>query len=156
MPSPPLPLLPRFVVVDLSLLFKQRHCHRCRSLLIRRVCDGGRREVVRVSGSVDILNNNLAGTIDVDNFSLSLKWSQVGKFHMSLIQSLMWTLIKTVALPYANTRLRKGFPLPLISGFTLQSASITYVNSRVLICSDVVFRDAYNFEPLGLYNYWRR
>ncbi|KAK9151477.1 hypothetical protein Syun_009786 [Stephania yunnanensis] len=112
--------------------------------------------VVRVSGSVDILNNNLAGTIDVDDFSLSLKWSQVGKFHMSLIQSLMWTLIKTVALPYANTRLRKGFPLPIISGFTLQSASITYVDSRILICSDVVFKDEYNFEPLGLYNYWRR
>ncbi|KAG6510347.1 hypothetical protein ZIOFF_028357 [Zingiber officinale] len=42
--------------------------------------------VVDVSGVVAISGNNLAGQVGLDSFSLSLIWSDVGKFHMNLIQ----------------------------------------------------------------------
>ncbi|KAK4279171.1 hypothetical protein QN277_016919 [Acacia crassicarpa] len=97
--------------------------------------------VIRASGSVKINGNNLAGTIGLDDFAMSLKWSNVGNLRMYLIQPIVWTLIQTVALPYANSHLSKGFPLPIIHGFTLQNAEIILSSSRVTVCSDVVFAE---------------
>ncbi|CAA6670821.1 unnamed protein product [Spirodela intermedia] len=75
-----------------------------------------------------------------DDFTLTLKWSNIGNFHMYLIQvhssfiklfilsSLELETIKfggdavflnNVVVPYVNSRLRVGFPLPIIHGFTL-------------------------------------
>ncbi|THU47618.1 hypothetical protein C4D60_Mb09t17500 [Musa balbisiana] len=42
--------------------------------------------VVSVSGVVEISGNNLAGQVELDDFTLTLKWSDVGNFHMYLIQ----------------------------------------------------------------------
>ncbi|XP_028758009.1 putative BPI/LBP family protein At1g04970 [Neltuma alba] len=97
--------------------------------------------VIQGSGSVKINGNNLAGTIGLDDFAMSLKWSNIGNLRMYLIQPVVWTLIQTVALPYANSHLSKGFPLPIIHGFTLQNAEIILSNSRVTVCSDVVFAE---------------
>ncbi|XP_054797834.1 putative BPI/LBP family protein At1g04970 [Prosopis cineraria] len=97
--------------------------------------------VIQASGSVKINGNNLAGTIGLNDFSMSLKWSNVGNLRMYLIQPVVWTLIQTVFLPYANSHLSKGFPLPIIHGFTLQNAEIILSNSRVTVCSDVVFAE---------------
>lgn len=97
--------------------------------------------VISASGSVDISGNMLVGSVGLDDFTLSLKWSKIGKIHVSLIQTVMWTFLKTVATPYVNARLRKGFPLPIIRGFTLQNADIVLYDSVVSICSDVVFED---------------
>ncbi|KAG1327313.1 putative BPI/LBP family protein [Cocos nucifera] len=44
--------------------------------------------VVSVSGVVDISGNNLTGRAELDDFTLNLKWSKVGNFHMYLIQFL--------------------------------------------------------------------
>ncbi|KAF9587930.1 hypothetical protein IFM89_006184 [Coptis chinensis] len=100
--------------------------------------------VISASGSVEISRNMLVGSVGLDDFTLSLKWSNIGKFHMSLIQSVVWTFLKTVATPYVNSRLKKGFPLPIVRGFTLQGADIAYDNSLITICSDVVFKDSYS------------
>ncbi|KAF6144973.1 hypothetical protein GIB67_013324 [Kingdonia uniflora] len=95
--------------------------------------------VISASGSVKIRGNNLSGSLKLDGFTLSLKWSKIGNFHLHLIQSVTRTFIKTVALPYANLRLTKGFPLPILRGFTLQNAEILCSYSKILICSDVEF-----------------
>ncbi|KAJ4975597.1 hypothetical protein NE237_000703 [Protea cynaroides] len=95
--------------------------------------------VITASGSVDISGNNLVGSVELVDFTMSLKWSKVGDFHMNLIQSAMRTFLKTVFLPYANLHLRRGFPLPIIRGFTLQNADIFCASSQILVCSDVVF-----------------
>ncbi|OVA20051.1 Lipid-binding serum glycoprotein [Macleaya cordata] len=101
--------------------------------------------MVSASGSAEISRNNLGGSVDLDDFTLALKWSKIGNFHMYLIQSVMWTFIKTVALPYANSHLRKGFPLPIVRGFTLQNADLLYTDSRIMICSDVAFTGSLPF-----------
>lgn len=98
--------------------------------------------VIRASGSVKIIGNNLAGSIGLEDFAMSLKWSNIGNLRMYLIQPIVWTLIQTVALPYANSHLSKGFPLPIIHGFTLQNAEISLSSSRITVCSDVVFTEA--------------
>lgn len=111
--------------------------------------------VIRGSGSVKVVQNNLAGSLQLDDFTMQLKWSQIGKLHMYLIQPVVWTLIETVCLPYANSRLGKGFPLPIIHGFTLQNAEIVFSDSAVTVCSDVTFTDSYNHSSsLGYPNRW--
>ncbi|WOH05785.1 hypothetical protein DCAR_0625206 [Daucus carota subsp. sativus] len=108
--------------------------------------------VIRGSGSVKVVKNNLAGSLQLDDFTMEQKWSQIGKLHMYLIQPIVWTLIETVCLPYANSRLGKGFPLPIIHGFTLQNAEIVFSDSAVSVCSDVTFTDSYNLRSLGYLN----
>ncbi|MCL7032343.1 hypothetical protein MKW94_029402 [Papaver nudicaule] len=95
--------------------------------------------IVKASGYAKITENNLGGHIDMEDFDLSLKWSKIGNFHMHLIESLMRTFIKTAALPYANSRLTKGFPLPIFRGFTLQNADLIYRRSKIMISTDVGF-----------------
>ncbi|KAJ9560859.1 hypothetical protein OSB04_006019 [Centaurea solstitialis] len=92
------------------------------------------------TGSVEVIENNLAGHLKLDDFTMSLKWSKIGTLHMFLIQPVMWTLIETVFVPYANARLGKGFPLPIINGFTLQNAEITSSDSRITVCSNVIYQ----------------
>ncbi|XP_057726917.1 putative BPI/LBP family protein At1g04970 [Arachis stenosperma] len=98
--------------------------------------------VIRASGLVKVNGNNLIGAVKLDDFSMSLKWSTIGNLRMYLVQPVVWTLIETVFLPYANLHLSKGFPLPIIHGFTLQEAEIILSDSRITVCSDVSFSDS--------------
>lgn len=41
---------------------------------------------ISASGFVEVSGNNLAGEAGLDDFTLSLKWSKVGNFHMYLVQ----------------------------------------------------------------------
>ncbi|ERN01662.1 putative BPI/LBP family protein At1g04970 [Amborella trichopoda] len=99
--------------------------------------------VVSCSGSVEILKNNLTGQAGYGDFRLQLKWSKVGNFHMYLIQAAVRVLLADVFVPYVNSRLRNGFPLPIIHGFTLSNADIIYADSRVVVCTDVEHTDAF-------------
>ncbi|KAJ1389021.1 Lipid-binding serum glycoprotein, C-terminal [Sesbania bispinosa] len=92
--------------------------------------------VIQASGLVKINGNNLVGAVRLDDFAMSLKWSNIGNLRMHLIQPIVWTLIETVFLPYANAHLSKGLPLPIIHGFTLQNADIILSTSSIAVCSD--------------------
>ncbi|KAF5482545.1 hypothetical protein F2P56_003103 [Juglans regia] len=97
--------------------------------------------IIRGSGLVKIAGNNLAGSVKLNDFTMSLKWSNIGNLRLYLIQPVMWTLIQTVFLPYANSHLAKGFPLPIIHGFTLYDADIICSDSRIIVCSDVSYKN---------------
>ncbi|GMG98724.1 hypothetical protein Nepgr_000564 [Nepenthes gracilis] len=99
---------------------------------------------IQATGSVKILSNYLVGSVKLDDFTMSLKWSKIGNLRMRLIQPVVWTLIQTVFLPFANTRLGKGFPLPIIRGFTLENAGISFSNSSIVVCSDVAYEKSYD------------
>ncbi|XP_068635457.1 putative BPI/LBP family protein At1g04970 [Aristolochia californica] len=103
---------------------------------------------VRASGFVEVSGNNLAGQAGLDGFTLTLQWSKVGNFHMFLIEKVMHVLLKDVALPFVNSRLRKGFPLPIIHGFMLENADILFSPSRIVVCSDVAYIPSHNRMPL--------
>lgn len=53
----------------------------------------------------------------------------------------MWVFLKDVAVPYVNARFRKGFPLPVIRGFSLEDADISCSSSRIVVCSNVAYTD---------------
>lgn len=65
----------------------------------------------------------------------------------SLVQGVVRIFLNTVLIPYLNLQLRRGFPLPIIHGFTLQNASILPTSSVMIVCSDVVFN-----ESISLYS----
>ncbi|XP_059452056.1 putative BPI/LBP family protein At1g04970 [Corylus avellana] len=104
--------------------------------------------VIRASGLVKIAGNNLAGSVKLNDFTMSLKWSNIGNLRLYLIQPVMWTIIQTVFLPYANSHLGKGFPLPIIHGFTLHNALIICSDSRIIVCGDVAYKESNNFSQL--------
>uniref|UniRef100_A0A2P2KZ28 Putative BPI/LBP family protein At1g04970 isoform X2 n=1 Tax=Rhizophora mucronata TaxID=61149 RepID=A0A2P2KZ28_RHIMU len=95
--------------------------------------------VIRGSGSVSISGNKIGGSVKLNDFSLSLKWSDIGNLRLFLVQPVLWTIIETVFLPYVNAHLGQGFPLPIIHGFTLQNAKSICSCSKITVCGDVSF-----------------
>ncbi|MBA0802820.1 hypothetical protein Gohar_013090 [Gossypium harknessii] len=106
-------------------------------------------KVISGTGSVKIMGNNLGGSVKLDDLAMSLKWSKIGNLRMYLIQPVMWTLVQTVGIPYANSYLGKGFPLPIIHGFTLQNAEIIFSSSKVTVCSNVSYSESDNLNQEG-------
>lgn len=98
---------------------------------------------VDVSGFFEISGNSLTGKAELNDFSLSLKWSEVGNFHVSLILGIVRIFLKTVFFPMVNSVLRHGLPLPIIRGFTLWDACLVTSNSRIFISSDVIYMNPY-------------
>ncbi|KNA22489.1 hypothetical protein SOVF_033760, partial [Spinacia oleracea] len=97
--------------------------------------------VVSASGSVEISGNNLTGGIELNKFDLSVKWSKIGNLETDMIEPIISEVLKDVLLPHLNLFLIKGFPLPLIHGFTLKDAEIVYSDSMITVCSDVSFTE---------------
>ncbi|AAF40464.1 ESTs gb/T76367 and gb/AA404955 come from this gene [Arabidopsis thaliana] len=98
--------------------------------------------MIRGSGALRVMGNNLGGSVSLEDFSMSLKWSNIGNLHLHLLQPIVWTVIQTVFVPYANDHLEKGFPLPIMHGFTLQNAEIICSESEITVCSDVAYLDS--------------
>ncbi|CAA7054088.1 unnamed protein product [Microthlaspi erraticum] len=98
--------------------------------------------VIQASGALKVMGNNLGGSVKLEDFSMSLKWSNIGNLHLHLLQPIVKTVIQTVFVPYANEHLEKGFPLPIIRGFTLESAEIICSSSEITVCSDVAYLDS--------------
>ncbi|XP_010542995.1 PREDICTED: putative BPI/LBP family protein At1g04970 [Tarenaya hassleriana] len=105
--------------------------------------------VVSGSGSLKVTGNNLGGSVRLEDFAMSLKWSNIGNLHLHLIQPIIWTVIQTVFVPYVNTRLEKGFPLPIIHGFSLRNAEIIFSSSEIAVCSDVTYLDSFRLVQLS-------
>ncbi|KAJ1259135.1 hypothetical protein BS78_10G130600 [Paspalum vaginatum] len=98
--------------------------------------------VVSASGIVETSGNKVYGRVGLDNFSLALKWSKIGNFHMSLIQGVIRVFLNTVCMPYLNSRLGNGFILPVVQGFTLKDVYVVTSAQQLTLCSDVAFTNA--------------
>ncbi|KAI3717918.1 hypothetical protein L1987_69840 [Smallanthus sonchifolius] len=100
---------------------------------------------IEASGFAGISLSTLAGGISLSKLTMSLKWSQIGTLHMTLVQYAMSTLIKTVIVPVVNLRLKVGYSLPDYHGYGLQNASIVYGDSKIFVCSNIAH--AYEHIP---------
>ncbi|CAK8565662.1 unnamed protein product [Lathyrus sativus] len=94
---------------------------------------------ISASCSVEILGNNIAGRIRLQNFSAYLKWSKIGKLRIHLIQSLISSALKTVVLPYLNRQLKSGYPLPTIDDYGFQNSIVLYNYPWISVCTDASF-----------------
>ncbi|CAI9784121.1 unnamed protein product [Fraxinus pennsylvanica] len=92
-----------------------------------------------ISSSIfaEISENSLTGSVKLNDFTMSLKWSEIGDLHVHLVKTVMSTMLKTVIVPYINLQLWKGFPLPSFHGYKLQNAQIFCSDSWIFICSDL-------------------
>ncbi|KAK7371969.1 hypothetical protein VNO80_05336 [Phaseolus coccineus] len=103
------------------------------------------------SCAAEILGNNLAGWLKLKKFSTYLKWSKIGKLHMNLIQSVTSSVLKTVLIPYLNSQLMRGIPLPILNDFALEDARILYAPPWITVSSDVSFLGDYYHKQLPAY-----
>ncbi|KAJ3677612.1 hypothetical protein LUZ60_003336 [Juncus effusus] len=102
--------------------------------------------VVSVSGSAEVAGNNIISKAELNDFSLELKWSNVGNFHMSLIKGTIRLFLKRICIPYLNKYLKEGFPLPIIHGFTLENAYILMPSAKIIVGSDVTFNESVSVD----------
>ncbi|CAM0905682.1 unnamed protein product [Alopecurus aequalis] len=98
--------------------------------------------VVSASGAVEASGNKVYGRVELDDFSLSLKWSKIGNFHMSLIQGVIRVFLNTACMPYLNSRLGHGFILPVVHGFTLKDVDVVTSPEQLTLCSNITFANA--------------
>jgi len=101
---------------------------------------------VAVSGAAAVSGNNLGGRVELDYFSFTLKWSRVGKLHTVLVQNVLRIFLKHLFVPYVNSYLEQGFPLPIIKGFSIRDAYILTSFSKLIVSCDVTF-----IEPGALF-----
>ncbi|XP_024015782.1 putative BPI/LBP family protein At3g20270 [Eutrema salsugineum] len=93
--------------------------------------------VLNVACSAEIVENNLAGSLRLIDFNATMKWSRLGELQANYIQDVTSKVLEALFLPYVNTRLKRGFPLPFPHGFTIKNTEIVYAKSGVRICSDI-------------------
>ncbi|KAL3508435.1 hypothetical protein ACH5RR_027836 [Cinchona calisaya] len=93
--------------------------------------------VISAAAYPEISSNALAGSLRLNEFTMSEEWSKIGNLHMYFIQPMISTLLRTVVLPYINVKLNKGFPLPHFHGYGLTNSQLLCTDSRLMICSDV-------------------
>ncbi|CAH8328994.1 unnamed protein product [Eruca vesicaria subsp. sativa] len=90
-----------------------------------------------VAGTAEIAENNLAGSLKLKGFNATMTWSKLGDLQANYIQDVASTILESLFLPYVNTRLKRGFPLPFTHGFKIKNTEIVYVENGVMVCSDV-------------------
>ncbi|KAL0743107.1 hypothetical protein Bca4012_084620 [Brassica carinata] len=95
--------------------------------------------VLEVAGTAEIAENNLAGSLRLKGFNATMTWSKLGDLQANYIQDVASTILESLFLPYVNTRLKRGFPLPFTHGFKIKNTEIAYVENGVMVCSDVAF-----------------
>ncbi|XP_022940640.1 putative BPI/LBP family protein At1g04970 isoform X2 [Cucurbita moschata] len=98
---------------------------------------------VTASFSPVILEKNLVGHVTLEDLSLSLKWSKIGRIHLYLIERTLVGLIKTVVVPFVDLYLLKGVPLPSFHGLALEDVEMAFNSSRIIICSDVALSEGF-------------
>ncbi|CAL5402709.1 unnamed protein product [Camellia sinensis] len=135
--------------------------------------NGNGNMVINLSGYPEISRNNLAGSVKLNDLTLSLKWSTIGSLHIHLLQPQNWlqglgpfaldcslskhtlpaieAVLKTVLVPYVNLLLWEGVPLPDLLGYTLHNAKFSYIDSRIIVCSDIASLEQHKLDALVVY-----
>ncbi|KAG7577971.1 Lipid-binding serum glycoprotein N-terminal [Arabidopsis thaliana x Arabidopsis arenosa] len=93
--------------------------------------------VLSVACSTEIIKNNLTGSLRLNDFNATMKMSKIGEFQSNYVQAATSRILEALFLPYVNTRLKRGFPLPIPGDFTINNIKIVYVRSGILVCTDI-------------------
>ncbi|KAL2613523.1 hypothetical protein R1flu_025215 [Riccia fluitans] len=75
---------------------------------------------------------NISAQATLNDLTVALKWSNVGNFPVLLVQATVKTIVKDVVLPLLNLNLRRGFPVPVVAGVTLQNSDLRYEDGYIL------------------------
>eukprot|EP00898_Chlorokybus_atmophyticus_P004391 jgi/Chlat1/4953/Chrsp32S00377 len=95
--------------------------------------------VVDLEGRARVVSTNITGSVHVDTLSLSLLWSDIGSFPMTLMQRAVQLIVNAVVIPRINQRLSTGFPLPRVPFVAFRESKITYRDRYLLVCTDLAY-----------------
>lgn len=83
--------------------------------------------------------NLITGSVSLDSLKLSLQSSEVGTVNVVGLNSLLEATLQYVAVPLLNAVLAQGFPIPTISGLTLQSPQILFKDRYIGVATNFTF-----------------
>ncbi|KAJ8259742.1 hypothetical protein GJAV_G00172900 [Gymnothorax javanicus] len=92
-----------------------------------------------VSARAYIVGVKLAGTVTLNNISITLSKSYVGQFKVKLLQDILTVVLKLVVVPQVNVQLQQGFPLPTLDKMKLVNPQLRIMKDYMLIGTDVQF-----------------
>ncbi|KAL3679442.1 hypothetical protein R1sor_022398 [Riccia sorocarpa] len=96
---------------------------------------------ISLSVSLDALasldGGNISAQATLNDLTVALKWSNVGNFPVLLVQATVRTIVKDVVLPLLNLNLKRGFPVPVVAGVTLENSDLRYGDGYILVCTDI-------------------
>lgn len=98
----------------------------------------------RFSGIAQISNQKLTGALKVNNITLTVGSSEIGDFKTDTIKQVLVIAVNTIILPKLNARLRSGFLLPTLQGFSLSNSQLLIKNGFVVIFTDIRLPDGLN------------
>ncbi|XP_047336459.1 putative BPI/LBP family protein At1g04970 [Impatiens glandulifera] len=90
-----------------------------------------------VSGYPSISRDTLTGSINMNDFTMSLKSSSIGSLHIPMLKPFVEIILRTVGVPYVNLMMYWGTPLPTFMGYTIHKARFHYADSRIVVCTDI-------------------
>ncbi|KAF0980344.1 hypothetical protein FDP41_013558 [Naegleria fowleri] len=88
---------------------------------------------------VQIVANNLTGSLQYKSANVTLAYSTIGNLDVSLISSIVNLLFQYGIVPIGNILAQRGFPLPTVEGLTLQNPTVSYQTGFIAVRSNFVF-----------------
>ncbi|XP_057714387.1 bactericidal permeability-increasing protein [Corythoichthys intestinalis] len=98
------------------------------------------------SGKAWVADGRLKGSVTMQNFTLSLRASEIGPFKIDGLKNLALALMQIVVLPQLNDKLATGFALPrtlhaqlVNSVLTVEEGFVAFSSDAELMTSDTIF-----------------
>ncbi|BBN17123.1 hypothetical protein MPTK1_7g12170 [Marchantia polymorpha subsp. ruderalis] len=105
---------------------------------------------ISMDAIADLDEGNITAQATLNDLTVSLKWSDVGNFPVYLVQATVRTIVKDVVVPLLNLNLRRGFPLPVVAGVTLQNSDLRYEDGYIMVCTDIHYKGGFfHLKKLG-------
>ncbi|KAM9121506.1 bactericidal permeability-increasing protein-like [Pangshura tecta] len=93
-----------------------------------------------LAGQLHLDSAKVGGSVALTDFSLSVVRSHVGSVQVKALETLLKLALRVVALPMANKKLKKGFPLPSIYNLSLVNPRVKINQGFVLVATDVQYK----------------
>jgi len=95
--------------------------------------------VVTLKGVVGVNGQNVTGQVSFLSAELSTVSSPYGPLDVASLQDLVNQMCQFGLVPWLNTRLGAGFPLPVVDGVALKNVEVSYASGYVSIGADFTY-----------------
>lgn len=92
---------------------------------------------MRVSVNQNGTGQVIAGSLDFVTCDLGVTNSSVGKVTIGLLTTVVNWALPTLVLPFANSLLQEGFPLPSVDGVTLTNTTVAFRDNYAVLASNL-------------------
>ncbi|XP_043383261.1 bactericidal permeability-increasing protein [Chelonia mydas] len=93
-----------------------------------------------LAGQLHLDSAKVGGSVALTDFSMSVVRSHIGSVQVKTLETLLKLALRMVALPMANKKLKKGFPLPSVYNVSLVNPRVKINQGFVLVATDVQYK----------------